>query len=162
MEIKKNDCFGIGKEVYRVAGKWQDAYVLVPMQGGEDCLLYTQGEIQELLEEKKLHALTPKAAPEKAAFGRKLLSLEELKDFAADKPKGQGVAYTINKEVVMTEEEYKAFAENFLLDQPWITPMDGGNDGEGHISCIRVSCPGQPSILVNSEGYSYARYTALA
>ena len=56
MMIQKKDRFRAtydGK-VYEVAGKWHDSLILSPIdQTDEQCLLYTLGEMEELLELRK-------------------------------------------------------------------------------------------------------------
>ena len=96
-------------------------------------------------------------------FARKLNTIEELKDFT-EKASGEtrgGDPYTITKEISLSPEEFKAFSEDFFADQTWLTSEDGGPSKEG-LRCTRVSnSETGEAVLVNNEGFSYARYTAL-
>lgn len=100
----------------------------------------------------------------KAYFGRKMVDIEELRD-ATERAKFDGYpasAYTVTKEVELSDSEFKAFAEDLLEDQPWIEKGEGGMTPAGEIRCIRVrNTETGERILVNSEGYNFPRYTAI-
>ena len=100
----------------------------------------------------------------KALFGRKMVDIEELRD-ATRKAKKEGFAgsaYKVTKEVALSDIDFKEFTKDFLKDQPWIDKDDGGSNPSGEIRCIRVlNLQTGASILVNSEGYDYPRYTAI-
>lgn len=100
----------------------------------------------------------------KALFGRKICDLKELKELThrAMKEGQKGQAYTITREVILRDEDFRDFAKDFLKDRPWISPEDGGTTRDGEIRCIRVenSDTGE-KILLNNEGYSYGRYVGL-
>ena len=99
-----------------------------------------------------------------ALFGRKICDIEELRELTsrANKEGRKGQPYTVIREVILDDEDFKKFSSDFLENQPWILPEDGGVNRAGEIRCIRVinSCTGE-KVLVNSEGYDYARYTGL-
>lgn len=100
----------------------------------------------------------------KALFGRKVLNLKELKELTKEaKAEGlKGTAYEITKEIELNDEEFKEFAKDFGKDQPWITKEDGGSNEKGELRCIRVrNTKTKKNILVDSEGYTYPRYTAI-
>jgi len=100
----------------------------------------------------------------RALFGRKTNDLEELKEltYEAIKAGKKGQLYTITREVILKDVAFRAFAEDFLADQDWITPADGGTTQSGEIRCIRVvNIDTGEKVLVNTEGYDYPRYTAL-
>ncbi|KGK88028.1 DUF6329 domain-containing protein [Clostridium sp. HMP27] len=100
----------------------------------------------------------------RALFGRKVLNLKELKELTREAKKDgmKGTEYEVIREVELTDEEFKEFAKDFNKDQPWITKEDGGNNQKGELRCIRVkNKKTKKSILVDSEGYTYPRYTAL-
>lgn len=100
----------------------------------------------------------------RALFGRKINDLEELKELInrANKEGKKGQPYIITREVILKDVDFRDFAENFLKDQDWITPEDGGMDQEGKIKCIRViNIETGEKVLVNTEGYNYPRYTGL-
>lgn len=100
----------------------------------------------------------------KALFGRKVCDLKELKELTCDANKrGQkGQPYTITREIILEDEAFRTFADNFFKAQTWITSEDGGTNQEGKIRCIRVvNIDSGEKVLVNTEGYNYPRYTAL-
>lgn len=100
----------------------------------------------------------------RALFGRKVLNLKELKELTKEaKEDGlRGTAYEVTKEIELSDEEFKEFAKDFCKDQPWITKEDGGCNEKGELRCIRVkNTKTKKSILVDSEGYTYPRYTAI-
>jgi hypothetical protein len=73
-----------------------------------------------------------------------------------------GETYTVTREVKLSGEEYGKFARDFFEDQPWIGLEDGGVNKKREIRCIRViNQETGEKVLVNSEGYTYPRYTAL-
>lgn len=100
----------------------------------------------------------------KALFGRKMASLEELKE-ATRKAKKEGFTgspYEVTKELALNDSDFQEFAKDLLEDQPWIEKGDGGSNQNGEIRCIRViNLQTGERILVNSEGYDYPRYTAI-
>lgn len=77
----------------------------------------------------------------RALFGRKVCDLEELKGLThqAIKDGRKGQPYIITREVILKDVDFRDFAEDFLKNQDWITPEDGGMDQEGRVRCIRVS-----------------------
>ena len=100
----------------------------------------------------------------RALFGRKVSDLEELKALTETaRRKGQkGQPYTVTREVNLTDNDFSAFTEDFLEDQPWIMKEDGGMNETGEIRCIRVvNKDTGEKVLVNTEGYDYPRYTGL-
>lgn len=100
----------------------------------------------------------------RALFGRNLNDLEELREATARaKQAGQrGSLYEVTKEVTLEGDVFKAFAEDFFNEQPWIDKSDGGSNENGEIRCIRViNTDTGERVLINSEGYSWCRYTAL-
>lgn len=64
--------------------------------------------------------------------------------------------------MILKDVDFRDFAGDFLKDQDWITPEDGGRDQEGRVKCIRVvNIETRERVLVNTEGYDYPRYTGL-
>lgn len=98
----------------------------------------------------------------KALFGRKIANLKELKELTQEAGGRTGSAYQVTREVELKDGDFRRFAADFLADQPWISGEDGGINQAGERRCLRVSnqATGE-TVLVNSEGYSYARYVAL-
>ena len=100
----------------------------------------------------------------KAVFGRKVLNLKELKELTKEAKKDgrRGTVYEVTKEIELSAEMFKEFTNDFCKDQPWIEKEDGGCNENGNLRCIRVkNVKTEKSILVNSEGYTYPRYTAI-
>lgn len=100
----------------------------------------------------------------KVLFGRKVLNLNELKELTkeAKKDGAKGTAYEVTKEIELSDEEFREFEKDFCKDRPWITKEDGGFNEKGELRCIRVkNTKTKKSILVDSEGYNYPRYTAI-
>ena len=162
--MKKKERFTVAHndKFYEVAGRWEDAIVLSPVDPEDDnCLIYTAGEIAEFLLTGRLQKETEE---KRAFFGRKIADLEALKELTQTAlSEGQiGSAYQVTKEVLLSSKEFEQFASNFFDDQPWISPKDGGINESGEDKCIRViNKETGERVLVNSEGYSYPRYTVL-
>lgn len=100
----------------------------------------------------------------RAIFGRKISNLTELKEITeqAKKNGDQGQRYIVTKEVFLEFNEFQRFANDFFNDQYWITKEDGGMTKEREVCCIRViSDETDEKILINNEGYFYARYVAI-
>lgn len=100
----------------------------------------------------------------KALFGRKVLNLKELKCLTKEAKKNgmKGEPYEVTKEIKLNDGEFKKFEKDFCRDQSWITKEDGGCNSKGELRCIRVkNTETNKSILVDSEGYTYPRYTAI-
>ena len=100
----------------------------------------------------------------KALFGRKVSNLAELKEITEEAIKqGQrGQTYIVTKEVELEDKDFHNFANDFFNDQPWIATEDGGVNVNREARCIRViNKETSETVLVNSEGYSYPRYTAI-
>ncbi|WP_335871073.1 DUF6329 domain-containing protein [Bacillus sp. 2205SS5-2] len=100
----------------------------------------------------------------KALFGRKVSNLAELKEITKEAVKQgqQGQTYIVTKVVELEDKDFHTFAHDFFNDQPWITEDDGGVNKKREARCIRViNKDTGEKVLVNSEGYSYPRYTAI-
>ena len=100
----------------------------------------------------------------RALFGRKMTTLYELRKLTrlAREEGLTGSLYKVEREVILSDQEFKAFADELLADQPWILKSDGGHNEQGELRCIRViNKRTGDKVIVNSEGYDYARYTAI-
>lgn len=100
----------------------------------------------------------------KALFGRKVSHLAELKEMteAAMKQGLPGQNYIVTKVVELEDKDFRYFASDFFNDQPWISENDGGVNEHREVRCIRVLNKGTgEKVLVNTEGYTYPRYTAI-
>lgn len=104
----------------------------------------------------------------KAAMIRKASSAKDWLDWAArmeyDGETVKKVDVAIEKTITLPKEEFKKFADNLLDDSEIVKEnidlMRVDENGVWH--CIKVTSRGVPySILVESEGYDYARYTAI-
>ncbi|MEQ2464740.1 DUF6329 domain-containing protein [Niallia hominis] len=99
-----------------------------------------------------------------ALFGRKVSNLAELKEIteSAIKQGQRGQTYIVTKEVELEDKDFYNFTNDLFNDQPWITREDGGVNTNREARCIRViNKETGETVLVNSEGYSYPRYTAI-
>ena len=93
-------------------------------------------------------------------FGRKLAAIEDLKEIIE---RGKGCNFTIEETVELEPAEYKAFSENLLDDYEFIVQRKASMwiDGDEVLHCLLVKAKGaKEGILVESEGYDYARYAA--
>ncbi|MFZ3578816.1 hypothetical protein [Virgibacillus sp. DJP39] len=100
----------------------------------------------------------------KAIFGRKVSNLAELKEITegALKQGQRGQSYCVIKEVLLEDNDFHNFTNDFFNDQPWITKEDGGVNQQREVRCIRViNVNTGEKVLVNTEGYTYPRYTAI-
>jgi len=165
MMIQKKDRFKHnGGKVYEVAGKWGRDFILTPIDDSDDeCIIHTPGEMEEFLEIGYFKRVGGEKVM-KALFGRKVCNLKELRQIThqAIKEGQKGQPYTITREVILKDAEFKEFAQDFLKDQLWITAEDGGINQNGEVRCIRVvNIETGEKILLNGEGYSYGRYVGL-
>lgn len=56
---------------------------------------------------------------------------------------------------VLTPHEFDVLAADFFAHQDWL-------DGKGGVQgCLMVKAAGRPSLVINPEGYDYARYVAV-
>jgi hypothetical protein len=100
----------------------------------------------------------------RALFGRKVLNLKELKELTKEAKKDgmKGTAYEVIKEIELSDDEFEQFGKELWKDQTWISEEDGGCNEKGELRCIRVkNTKTNKSILADSEGYTYPRYTAI-
>jgi hypothetical protein len=122
-------------------------------------------ELVNFLEEKTKEyvtfILTGERKEEDAAFTRKPNSLNDLA--AWDKEAKQRSNYIIEKTIILDETGYTYFADNLLADAEFISEnlelMFVDKSGIKH--CLFITKEGaKDGILVESEGYGYARYAA--
>lgn len=107
---------------------------------------------------KEAHVI---AKEQHARFFRKPLVVSELKE---DTPLVKATPFEVVREIVLPESKYRRFQENLLADAPFLaarTNLTGYNENTGRIRCLLVTTRRrQDGILVDSEGYAYARYAA--
>ena len=98
-----------------------------------------------------------------AVFGRKMTNIDELRDYTEDYIQEQE-KFTVIKEIELTQSGFKSFCKGFLRDNDIIDAYREKmrcDDELGRI-CLFIYCKEQDEgVLVESEGYAYARYTAL-
>lgn len=100
----------------------------------------------------------------KAIFGRKVSNLTELKEITEEASKNgqRGQSYCVTKEVLLEDNDFHNFANDFFNDQAWITKEDGGVNQQREVRSIGVvNQDTGEKVLVNSEGYTFPRYTAV-
>lgn len=98
-----------------------------------------------------------------AWFLRKARDIQELKE--EERKYKELNPYVITKEVKLSHAEFVHFILHFMEDCSWISEEDGGREMVNGKSCtcvirVRDESTGE-TVLVNSEGYRYARYVAL-
>ncbi len=72
--------------------------------------------------------------------------------------------FQVVKVIHLTEQQYRCFSANLQEDMPFLrdnTALTGVDPHNGALRCLLICCrERQDGILVNSDGYSYARYAA--
>jgi hypothetical protein len=100
----------------------------------------------------------------RALFGRKIENIVDLREGTERSRKSgmRGTVYTVDREVEMTEEDFREFGKDFLKNQPWILKTDGGYNENGEYRCIRVrNMDTGEKLLISSEGFDYPRYIGI-
>jgi len=101
---------------------------------------------------------------QRALFGRKIPELATLRAITGEAIRSgkKGERYTVIREVVLGDTEFMNFAGDFLEEQSWLEAGDGGITAAGEMRCVRVvnKATGD-TVLVNTGGCGYPRYTAL-
>ena len=68
------------------------------------------------------------------------------------------------REIILSESKYRRFQADLLAETPFIaarTHLTGYSEKSGRFRCLLVTARRrQDGILVDSEGYAYARYAA--
>ena len=72
--------------------------------------------------------------------------------------------FTVVREIILSESKYRRFQADLLAETPFIaarTHLTGYSEKSGRFRCLLVTTRRrQDGILVDSEGYAYARYAA--
>lgn len=72
--------------------------------------------------------------------------------------------FQVVKVIHLTEQQYRCFSVNLQEDKPFLrdnTALTGVDPHNGVFRCLLICCrERQEGILVNSDGYSYAKYAA--
>lgn len=100
-------------------------------------------------------------------FIRKATNLEEVevdtKKIRVNSSKKE--SFIIEKVIELSTTQYEAFSQNLLDDRDFISEhlLNMGVDQNGIWHCILVkeTTTNATGILINSEGYSYARYVGI-
>lgn len=91
-------------------------------------------------------------------FARKPESIAEVRA-AATSTAYRFERVSIAETIELTEAEYDNFARLMYKNWDW---LDGkGGERDGLIQAIAVTAPERPTLYVNPEGYSYARYVGM-
>ncbi len=73
-------------------------------------------------------------------------------------------SFQVVKVIHLTEQQYRYFSVNLQEDMPFLmdnTALTGVDPHNSALRCLLICCrERQDGILVNSDGYSYARYAA--
>lgn len=92
---------------------------------------------------------------------RKPVSVSALQDTT---PIIKAAPFTVVREIILSESKYRRFQADLLAETPFIaarTHLTGYSEKSGRFRCLLVSTrKRQDGILVDSEGYAYARYAA--
>ncbi|MDD2518709.1 MAG: hypothetical protein PHG18_02345 [Bacilli bacterium] len=100
----------------------------------------------------------------KAYFYRKAESIKEYDNVILKyKEYTDYLSFKIAKKILLNEEQYKNFINNFMKEQKFI--KDNINlmtmDNNDNVSCLLIYCKNYNyGILVYSAGYGYPRYIA--
>ncbi len=102
----------------------------------------------------------------RAYFIRKPLDIQEVKDCTktAIANRARRETYKIRKTISLSDEEYKNFIGHLSDDYDFLMEYTDlcGPDVDGYTNCLAVrNKQTKEKILVNTEGYNYARYVAL-
>lgn len=95
-----------------------------------------------------------------ARFFRKPPHITDLQD---DTAIIQPAPFQVVREVILPEAQYRRFQGNLLANAPFITArtdLTGYDESTGFRCLLVTSRKRQDGILVDSEGYDYARYAA--
>lgn len=95
-----------------------------------------------------------------ARFFRKPTHVTDLQD---DTVFIKPAPFQIVREVILPEAQYRRFQTNLLANAPFITArtaLTGYDESTGFRCLLVTSRKRQDGILVDSEGYGYARYAA--
>ena len=103
----------------------------------------------------------------KTTFVRKPLCLTDVRigtDFIRQPCGPDHHDYYVAAERVISATEWEDFTSCFLADRSWIEEFSNQNhpDIGGAPGCLRVTSPcSEIALLVDSQGYPYARYVAI-
>jgi len=98
---------------------------------------------------------------EKAVFIRKACDLGDLRRMA-EKYDKKAEPYVIEKTVKLSKNEFDSLKCDFFMERTWITENLDKMWKDESWHCILATSKGEKiGILIESEGYDYARYSAV-
>lgn len=92
-------------------------------------------------------------------FCFKSCRVQDLKDSRADGP----IRVQVTKVIQLTQEQYQHFCSHLLEDMPFIKAnkdLNGSNDKDMALCLLVTTRNIRGGILVDCQGYDYARYVA--
>ncbi len=104
----------------------------------------------------------------KAIFICKPATLEDVKTVSARQKELHILPqeYTVIEERRVSESEWQELTHSLLEDRAWLSEFTGrltampDIDWSRH-NCIKVTCRGRGSLLIDPQGYDYARYVGI-
>jgi len=99
---------------------------------------------------------------ETAVFMRKASTLKELKEWTKKYNK-ETSRFTITKDIELNDKDFKEFCKDFLENRDFIieNSISMGYDNDAYHCILVYNKKSNDGILVENEGYGYARYTAV-
>ena len=105
----------------------------------------------------------------KAIFICKPATLEDVKTVSAMRKELHILPqeYTVIEERKVSTGEWDDLTRSFLEDRAWVSEFTGRLTAMPDIdwskrNCIKVTCRGKGSLLIDPQGYDYARYVGIA
>lgn len=92
---------------------------------------------------------------EEVYFALKPTSLEQVRQVRDAQHPANRQIVTITQAIRFTPDQYDAFVADFFQPLPFLSGRGGPQD------CLLVLAQERPTLVVNSEGYDYARYVAM-
>ena len=89
------------------------------------------------------------------AFVSKPVNLEEVRYWTMSGSIQPDCA-RVTETVEMNSAEYDVFTSSFCESREWLAGKGGLNN------CLLVKAPHRPALVIDPQGYDYARYVALA
>ncbi len=102
---------------------------------------------------------TSRDKPLRVRFARKPCSLDVVLHNADPDPTASQVV--VEKHVELTPAEYDEFADNLLVDRPWLNGLGGWQSRELR-NAVMVTAPGRTTLYVDPSGSAYGRYVGIA
>jgi len=93
--------------------------------------------------------------PKEPFFAFKPVSLEQVKEVKAARHPANRQIVTITQSIRFTSAQYDTFVADSFQPLPFLSGRGCPHD------CLLVLAQGRPTLVVNSEGYDYARYVAM-